>query len=155
MNVCHLDIDIYNPTAKNIEKKSTCTPEERNSFSALLAKTEMKDAFRFFHPDTKGQFTYCFHRDFNLGLRLDYFLASSSLFPTVKAISPVVNGTEQAIVKPEEAEKERRDTESETNATVVEYKVFPFTPLLVDSLILHKDTIGFGDHCPIMLILAI
>lgn len=67
MNVGHLDIDIHNPTAKHIAKQAGLTPRERASFSQLLAtpssltdpsSRSFVDAFRYFHPDEKGQFTY-------------------------------------------------------------------------------------------------
>lgn len=65
MNVGHLDVDIHNPTAKHISKQAGLTPRERESFSQLLATPSSShhsdtfvDAFRFFHPDAKGQFTY-------------------------------------------------------------------------------------------------
>ncbi len=51
LNVGHLDLDIHNPTAKHIVKQSGLTPEERNSFSSLLA-AGFRDAFRFLYPGT-------------------------------------------------------------------------------------------------------
>jgi exonuclease III len=51
LNVAHLDIDIYNFKAKHIEKQSGTTPQERESFSALLGTT-FQDALRYFHPGT-------------------------------------------------------------------------------------------------------
>ena len=67
LNVGHLDLDIHNPTAKHIAKQAGLTPRERESFSKLLAPSSdlsdprsqpFVDAFRYFYPDAKGQFTY-------------------------------------------------------------------------------------------------
>lgn len=49
LNVGHLDLDIHNPEAKHIVKQAGLTPQERASFSNLLAQTGCRDAFRFFH----------------------------------------------------------------------------------------------------------
>jgi len=125
MNVGHLDADIHNPTAKHISKQAGLTPRERESFSQLLATPSnghsFVDAFRFFHPDAKGQFTYWSQRTFarkdNRGLRLDYFICSGDLFPHS-------SGGEGG-------------------------------PQVVDSFIVHEDTVGCSDHCPIMLTLRI
>jgi exodeoxyribonuclease III len=85
MNVGHLDIDIHNPTARHIVKQAGLTPQERASFTELLSGP-LKDAFRYFYPSARGQFTYWSQRTFarpvNRGLRLDYFLCSVSLLET-------------------------------------------------------------------------
>jgi exonuclease III len=47
--VGHLDLDIYNYTAKHIVKQAGLTPQERKSFSQLL-ETGFVDAFRHFYP---------------------------------------------------------------------------------------------------------
>ena len=48
-NVAHLDLDIYNYQAKHITKIAGLTPQERKSFSELLA-SGFTDAFRHFYP---------------------------------------------------------------------------------------------------------
>ncbi|CAN0164926.1 unnamed protein product [Ectocarpus fasciculatus] len=82
LNVAHLDLDIYNFDAKHIVKQSGCTPRERAAFGEML-ETGFVDAFRHFHPDASGHYTYwsmrTFARNSNKGLRLDYFVCSSDL----------------------------------------------------------------------------
>lgn len=85
--------------------------------------------------DARGQFTYWSQRTFarpvNKGLRLDYFICSSNLMPTRKSI-------------PDSNEHNAR---SEIDAEIGE------TYLVRDSYILHEDTVGCSDHCPIVLVL--
>lgn len=113
LNVAYADIDFYNPTAKHIHKQAGLTPQERQSFGALL-NTDFHDALRYFYPDAVGQYTYWSMRTQargpNKGLRLDYFMCSKSLF----------GGNELKVV---------------------------------DTDILHEDTVGCSDHCPILLAL--
>lgn len=47
--MAHLDLDIHNPEAKHLVKMAGVTPQERESFSSLLA-TGFQDALRFFYP---------------------------------------------------------------------------------------------------------
>lgn len=49
LNVGHLDLDIYNFTAKHIHKQAGLTPQERASHGKLLAEGYI-DALRFFYP---------------------------------------------------------------------------------------------------------
>jgi hypothetical protein len=49
MNVGHLDVDIYNHTAKHIVKQAGLTPRERASFTKLL-EGGWRDSFRYLHP---------------------------------------------------------------------------------------------------------
>jgi len=81
--VAHLDIDIWNVTAKHIPKSAGTTPRERESFGKLLEDVELVDAFRVLHPDATGCFTYWSTRagnqNINRGLRLDYALLSKAL----------------------------------------------------------------------------
>lgn len=51
LNVAYADIDFYNPTAKHIHKQAGLTPQERQSFGALL-NTDFHDALRYFYPGT-------------------------------------------------------------------------------------------------------
>lgn len=82
-NVAHLDRDIWNVEAKHIPKSAGTTPQERQSFSELL-EAGFVDTFRHRHPEAFGCFTYwsvrANNRPRNRGLRLDYWLASSSLY---------------------------------------------------------------------------
>eukprot|EP01036_Dinobryon_divergens_P030396 gene30396-39636_t len=140
MNVGHLDIDIHNPTAKHIAKQAGLTPRERASFSQLLATPSsltdpssrpFVDAFRYFHPNAKGQFTYWSQRTFarkdNRGLRLDYFVCSGDLFPPRSAASDDV----AAVASPAASLQ------------------------VVDSFIVHDETVGCSDHCPIGLVVKL
>ena len=52
LNVAHLDLDIHNPSAKHLVKQAGVTPQERASFSTLLA-SGFQDAFRYFYPGQK------------------------------------------------------------------------------------------------------
>ena len=84
LNVGHLDLDIYNPTAKHIHKQAGLTPQERESFTRLLESGNgYKDAHRELYPEARGQFTYWSKRTnarpFNKGLRLDYFICSDRM----------------------------------------------------------------------------
>jgi hypothetical protein len=82
----HSDHDIYNVEAKHVKKTAGCTDVERTSFGTLL-KSGFLDAFRFYYPTAKGQYTYwnvrTGARSTNRGLRLDYFICSADMFPPV------------------------------------------------------------------------
>ena len=63
------------------EFQAGTTPEERGSFDQLLRDTGFADTFRVIHGDgVRGVFSYwsvrAGNRQYNRGLRLDYFLAS-------------------------------------------------------------------------------
>jgi len=83
LNVAHLDVDIWNVTAKHIPKSAGCTPREREAFGVLLEDGPYIDCFRHQHPDAVGIFSYWSTRSggqvLNRGLRLDYAVASKSL----------------------------------------------------------------------------
>lgn len=85
LNVAHLDADIWNVTAKHIPKSAGTTPQERAAFGQLLETCKMADAFRHFHPEATGCFTYwsmrAGNKPVNRGLRLDYCAASSRIMP--------------------------------------------------------------------------
>jgi len=143
LNVGHLDIDIWNFQAKHIPKQAGLTPEERNNQSQLL-KSGFVDAFRWFYPTARGQFTYwsmrTMARPVNRGIRLDYFICSDSIMPTaiddsVEVEAPTDGGAQLAY---------RRKAGTKSSRCVV-----------VDSYILHEDTIGVSDHCPVVLIIEI
>lgn len=56
LNVGHHDEDTYNAAWKFTRKKACLTPEERQSFSELLAESHLQDTFRFYYP-RKSQVT--------------------------------------------------------------------------------------------------
>jgi exodeoxyribonuclease III len=84
LNVAHLDADIWNVGAPHIKKSAGTTPRERETFGVMLEKNAFVDAFRKFHADATGWFSFwsqrAGNRPVNKGLRLDYTLASQSLF---------------------------------------------------------------------------
>ena len=63
--------------------------EERASFGEMLDGGFI-DAFRHFHPEAKGQFTYWSQRSnarpVNKGLRLDYFICSEDLIDSTNDV---------------------------------------------------------------------
>jgi exonuclease III len=78
--------------------------------------------------DARGQFTYWSQRTFarpvNKGLRLDYFVCSNDMFPNIN--EDKIPNQAAAITKA--------------------------PSMVLDCFILHDDTIGSSDHCPIALI---
>src|SRR5690606_15761871 len=86
LNVAHQDIDIRN--YKSNVGNSGFTVEERGKFSALLNEGFI-DTFRHLNPDTEGAYTWwSYMRDVrarNIGWRIDYFLISDCLLPSLKA----------------------------------------------------------------------
>eukprot|EP00041_Stephanoeca_diplocostata_P018169 m.378888 g.378888 ORF g.378888 m.378888 type:complete len:552 (-) comp20940_c0_seq1:169-1824(-) len=125
-NVAHLDADIYNYDAKHIAKTSGCTPRERESFGKWLEDgCNFKDAFRHFHADVKGAFTFYSTMKpearlptMNQGLRLDYFLCSKRLFSSAEEHQPTCSVHDSWLFDP-------------------------------------KDTTCVSDHCPIGLELRV
>merc|ERR1712048_1108729 len=73
----------------SVKRSAGLTPEERESFTQLLADAGLVDTFRALHPEATGVFSYFSqrivqNRPMNKGLRLDYVLASSSLCTHLK-----------------------------------------------------------------------
>jgi exonuclease III len=93
---------------------------KRSLSLTLWLITTIITAFRRLHGDAEGQYTYwstrANGRPENRGLRLDYFVCSSSMFPST-------------------------DTDDEQ----------PKKPTVCDSYILHSETVGVSDHCPVVL----
>ncbi|MDO4303140.1 MAG: exodeoxyribonuclease III [Bacillota bacterium] len=86
LNVAHREIDLKNP--KTNRRNAGFTDEERAKFTALT-EAGFTDTFRYFYPDLEGAYSwwsYRFHaREKNAGWRIDYFLISQSLNPSLKA----------------------------------------------------------------------
>lgn len=84
LNVAHEEIDIYNARANR--GHAGFTDEERCKFSELLA-SGFVDTFRTLYPN-KIQYSWWSYlgraREHNSGWRLDYFLVSEKMLPTVK-----------------------------------------------------------------------
>ena len=80
LNVAHKEIDLKNPTTNR--KNAGFTDEEREKFTELL-NAGFIDTFRYFHPDTKGIYSWWSYRfnarKNNAGWRIDYFITSESL----------------------------------------------------------------------------
>lgn len=84
MNVAHNEIDIRNP--KTNHHNPGFTDEERGAFTRLL-ESGFADTFRELHPDeqTFSWWSYRFSaRAKNIGWRIDYFLVSRRLMPSVR-----------------------------------------------------------------------
>lgn len=83
------EVDEQYTGLKPLLKFAGVTPEERKSFTKMLADADLVDTFRALHPDATGVFSYFSqravqNRPMNQGLRLDYTLASSSLCKHLK-----------------------------------------------------------------------
>jgi len=84
MNVAHQEIDLKNP--KTNKKNAGFTQEERDGFTQLIG-AGFVDSFRHFYPKSEGSYTFWTYmmncRAKNVGWRLDYFLVSSRLVPSL------------------------------------------------------------------------
>lgn len=84
MNVCHTEIDVYNP--KQAARSSGFLPIERKLFDQLLG-IGLKDSFRLYNNEG-GNYTWWSMRDRarieNHGWRFDYFLISKDLIDKTK-----------------------------------------------------------------------
>ncbi len=84
-NVVHSWLDTWED--KNVKNAPCYFQWERDNFNFLLHSCDLIDVFRYLHPqarkysyfDSKGDF-----RATNQGVRIDYFLISRSLLPSVK-----------------------------------------------------------------------
>lgn len=87
-NVAHTEIDLARP--KDNVKNAGFTAEEREGMDAIVS-AGFVDTFRHFHPDQTGAYTWWTAwggaRAKNVGWRIDYWLASSSLTDRLKAAS--------------------------------------------------------------------
>ena len=85
LNVAHQEIDLKN--AKSNRGNAGFTDEERAKFDNVLA-ADLVDTFRYFYPDLEGAYSwwsYRFHaREKNAGWRIDYFVVSKSLMPSIE-----------------------------------------------------------------------
>jgi exodeoxyribonuclease-3 len=84
LNVAHQEIDLK--YAKSNRNNSGFTPEERSKMTQLL-DAGFIDTFRHFYPDKTDAYTWWSNmpkvRERNKGWRIDYFLASSRLAPSL------------------------------------------------------------------------
>lgn len=101
LNVAHNEIDLANPKA-NVGKHGF-TNEERAGFDAF-EKAGFVDTFRSRYPDTTDAYSWWTHwanaRARNVGWRIDYWLASTSIVDTIvdARIHPDVLGSDHCPV---------------------------------------------------------
>ena len=92
LNVAHNPIDLKNPDSNT--KTAGFTKEERQCFTDLLSNGYF-DSFRHLYPTQKGAFTFWSYmrnaRAANVGWRLDYFVMSEKLKPSL--IDNVIRST--------------------------------------------------------------
>ncbi|KAF9134108.1 hypothetical protein BGX30_012041 [Mortierella sp. GBA39] len=85
LNVCHLPIDLRNPTTNTAS--AGFTPEERAGFSEILEEVELVDTFRAIQGtgvEAEGQYSYFSYRFQcrvkGIGWRLDYFVTDQQMY---------------------------------------------------------------------------
>lgn len=88
LNVAHQEIDLRNP--KTNRKNPGFTDQEREKFTALL-DSGFIDTFRHLHPDTTDAYSWWSYRfqarAKNAGWRIDYFVTSQRLAPSINDAS--------------------------------------------------------------------
>lgn len=88
LNVAHQEIDLRNP--KTNRKNPGFTDQEREKFTALL-NSGFIDTFRHLHPDTTDAYSWWSYRfqarAKNAGWRIDYFVTSQRLAPSINDAS--------------------------------------------------------------------
>jgi len=133
LNVAHLDKDFFCPENKDYEKLPGTTPQERETFGRLLSERGMVDTFRAFHPNASGVYSYwsqrARNRQWNRGLRLDYFVADKVLM---------------------EADSHSNDD----NGRSEKDEGYRGSLFVLDSRVLDTSTIGVSDHAPVALLLG-
>lgn len=115
--------------------------------------------FVYHHTDAKNQFTYwsqrAFNRPGNKGIRLDYFICSPDLFPTTTAaVASASAGISTNAIT--DAETSGSAGSGSAIGEVATGSATDKKQLQVyDSYILHGDTVGCSDHCPVVLVLKL
>lgn len=86
LNVAHKPIDLAHPKA-NYNKYAGYMQEEIDGMDRFV-NGGLADTFRHFHPDEKDRYSWWSYRmgarSKNVGWRIDYFLVSESILPSVK-----------------------------------------------------------------------
>ncbi|MFC7783881.1 exodeoxyribonuclease III [Rossellomorea sp. GCM10028870] len=86
LNVAHTEIDLKND--KSNRGNSGFTDEERGKMTMLLQKGFV-DSFRYLHPEKDDAFSWWSYmskvRERNIGWRIDYFIVSNRLSPSIKS----------------------------------------------------------------------
>lgn len=87
LNVAHQEIDLKNPKTNHMN--AGFTDEERAKMTTLLDGGFI-DTWRYFNPDVKDVYSWWSYRfqarAKNTGWRIDYFLASASLAPSLVSV---------------------------------------------------------------------
>lgn len=101
MNVAHEEIDLANPDTNHMNPGFS--DEEREKLTELLS-CGFTDTFRLLHPEEKNAYSWwsfrTHARERNVGWRIDYFLCSNRLAPSVTAaaIRPDIFGSDHCPV---------------------------------------------------------
>lgn len=102
LNVAHEEIDLANP--KSNRQNAGFTDEERGAMTRLLSEG-FTDSFRLLHPDVTGAYSWWSYmmraREKNVGWRIDYFIVSDRLAPSVSVatIHPEIFGSDHCPVE--------------------------------------------------------
>lgn len=88
LNVAHTEIDLKNP--KTNRQNAGFSDEERAKMTELLS-SGFTDTYRYFYPDQTGVYSWWSYRfqarQKNAGWRIDYFIVSDRLQPSLTAAS--------------------------------------------------------------------
>jgi exodeoxyribonuclease-3 len=101
LNVAHQEIDLKNPRTNRMN--AGFTDQEREKFSLLL-ESGFADTFRRLYPDKADAYSWWSYRansrERNVGWRIDYFVVSEDLMPSVadSRILPEVMGSDHCPV---------------------------------------------------------
>jgi exodeoxyribonuclease III len=101
-NVAHKPIDLAHPKA-NYNKYAGYMQEEIDGMDRFIAGG-LADTFRRLHPDEKEKYSWWSYRagarSKNIGWRIDYFLVSESVMPSIKDafIREDINGSDHCPV---------------------------------------------------------
>lgn len=82
MNVVHTEYDNFG--CKLEQPRPNFTRWERDNFIRLLSECDLVDPYRLLHPTEKKPTYYGAWRSSQMGNRIDYFLVSRSLLPSVE-----------------------------------------------------------------------
>jgi len=137
----------------------------------------------FVNVDAKGQFTYWSQRTFarpsNKGLRLDYFICSKDMFrkeEKEETMTLMIKDDDDVenVVDADKDDTRRTVSIVAATSTIASSQVTSHngdgdviattnttttttlkSPIVYDCYIIHQDTIGVSDHCPVMLVLQL
>lgn len=83
MNIVHTEYDNFE--RKLEQTRPNFTKWEHDNFNRLLSECDLVDPYRLLHPTEKKPTYYGAWRHLQMGNRIDYFLTSRSLMPSVVA----------------------------------------------------------------------